>query len=293
MRRPFQTTLNKLLRFSGVGQHTGAPTTITLHPSAPNSGIQFHTGNTLIPATFENADLTSMYTLLRSPSMPYTTLYNVEHLLAAVSAAGVDNLRVGVTSSELPIMDGSASAFATALARASSPQSVARRVVVVRRPVQVSLERHVASLRPPLDDDDEALTLDVAIDFGRRLIAGDGAKQRVLFRLSENGFRDRIARARTFCFSEDVQRLRNSGYQRGTTVDNALVFASDGRPVNSDGLRYSDEPCRHKVLDCLGQLRLGGVLVGHYRATTPLQSLNIALLRELYKNPDNYSIEEG
>lgn len=181
-------------------------------------------------------------------------------------------------------MDGSAAPFAVALAGNVVSLNQPRRRIVVRRCVSVWDGARTAALFPR-EDGKTGLLLDVTTHF-----RGLGA-QRVRFELAEEPFRRRIARARTFCYRRDVERMRAAGLAKGGTLDNAVVIDEDGQVLNDGGWRFEDEVCRHKLLHCIGDLRLGGCFVGEFRAVRPEHALNLELLRALYRDPENYFIE--
>lgn len=288
-----QTTVSKVLRFVGKSLHKGMHSTVTLNPAPPNTGIVFHHSSQTIPAIFENVSTNALSTTITSPYSPRRSISTVEHLLAALSAAAIDNVAIHVSAPELPIMDGSAAAFSNALTNSVVSVGHHKHVVVVKQTVRVHSADHLqrfASICPP-EEETLSLHLDVSIDFGHRITAGAGGRQRLSLLLSEPLFRQNISRARTFSFIDDLYQLRQQGLVKGSSLDNALVFDVHGNVVNSEGLRYSDEPCRHKMLDCIGDLRLGGIICGRYRALRPGHELNIALLNKLYRNPNNYAVQ--
>lgn len=264
--------------------HSGLSCTLALHPASADTGLNFFHGGTTIAAVFENVVSTTLCTTLASPGNRFATLATVEHVLAALSAAGVDNVTLEASESELPIMDGSAGPFAIALAGNVEALDQPRRRIVIRRCVSVRNGAHTAAISPR-EQGKQNLLLDVTTNF-----RGLGA-QRVHFELAEEPFRRHIARARTFCFRSDVERMRAAGLAKGRTPDNAVVMEDDGRVLTDGGWRFKDEVCRHKLLDCIGDLRLGGCLIGAFKTVGPGHTLNLQLLRKLYRDPANYSIE--
>lgn len=285
-----QATLGKVLSFHGTGLHTSFPSTLTLHPAPAGTGIRFISRECSIPAVFENVSDSRLCTSLRSPSAPAVILSTVEHLLAALSAAGVDNVRSEVSGAEVPIMDGSAAPFASALfGNVTLLPDAPRQRVVVKREVAVRMDDHsgerYALIRPHPENVLECLRLDVTTAH-----RGLGT-HRVSCEQTEEEFRTRIAQARTYCYRSDIERMRKQGLAKGGSLDNAVVLNDDGSVLNDDGWRFPDEVCRHKVLDCIGDLRLGGWFVGEFVAVRPGHSLNLQLLRALYRDPENYSLE--
>lgn len=297
-----QRTLRKTLRFTGIGLHTGIASTVLLQPAPAHAGVIFATGPHRISATVENVRGAALCTSLGGVHHGREfRVHNVAHLLAALAAERVDNARVLLTGPEVPVMDGSASPFTTALrGNVVDIPGVRRTRIVVRRPVSVTLKGGrggstaptSVTLEPPLCGDvagDAGLTLDVTVDYGARIKAGAGGRQRVEFAVTPEVFRNHIARARTFCFADEVEAMRAKGLVRGSSMDNAVVF-KNGICINPDGLRYGDEAARHTVLDSIGDLSLGGNIAAHYVAQRPEHALNVMLLRILYLDPGNYEI---
>ncbi|CAN8064299.1 unnamed protein product [Agarophyton chilense] len=278
------------MRFVSKALHTGTPSELTLRPAPANAGITFHHRNDCIPATFENVADVTLCTTLRAPSSSATTVSSVEHLLAALSAAGVDNVQAHTSSAELPIMDGSAWAFTLALKGQVVPLNAAKRLTIVRRAVRVDSRdgKAHASLWPLPGV--RSLDLEV-MTFVNGMSRSNLGTQRVAFTLSEGAFRRHVARARTFWSRSELERWRKKGLILGGGMDNSLLYEEGGKVLNSDGLRYSDEICRHLAVDCIGDLRLGGVVLGRYTAVRPAHWLNVELLRKLYRDPENYVLE--
>lgn len=278
-----QTTLRSALRFRGTGLHTGKACVLTLHPATADTGLQFlHKGHA-IPGVFENVITTTPATILASPSSASSTLSTVDQILAALSAAAVDNVHAEVSAPELPIMDGSAAPFARALAgNVCALDGSVRKRVWVTRSVAVGERGRYVRLEPR--EKDSGLVLDVTSQY-----LGLGT-QRLRLELGEELFRGRIARARRFWFRREVEVLRNAGFVKGGVVDCGLVLDDDGRVLSDGGLRFADEVCRHQILQCIGQLRLGGCFVAEFVAVRPAHALIVELLRKLYRDPNNYCI---
>lgn len=279
---PLQTTIRKALHFHGIGLHTAHKTRLTLLPSPPNTGILFTLEDQTLPAVFENITHTTPTTVLSSPRNPSVTLSTVAHLLAALSASNVDNVRAEVSAAELPFMDGSAAPFATALAdNVCKLEGMPRKKVRVRKHVAVGNALRYVRFGPWEHSD--GLWLDVT--------SRQAGLQRVSMELEERRFRAYIARARQCWFRREVEELRKEGFIKGGIVDCAVVMEEDGRVVSDGGLRYADEVCRHQLLDYVGLLRLGGCFAARFEAVGPAQALILQLLRELYRDPSNYCIE--
>jgi UDP-3-O-[3-hydroxymyristoyl] N-acetylglucosamine deacetylase len=273
---PFrQRTLKQRAALSGVGLHSGATVAITLAPAPVDSGIVFVRDGIEIPALSEFVVDTTLNTSLGRSSVRIGT---VEHVLAALAGCGIDNARVEVEGPEVPIADGSADPFVALVREAGvHEQRAARRYLLVRRTVAVSEGDKLARLSPA-----RRLLVDYTIDFRHPLISDQCFRLEV----NEKSFQREIARARTFGFKRDVERLHSAGLARGGSLDNAVVV-DDFNILNPDGLRYPDEFVRHKVLDAMGDLSLIGMpVLGQLTARKSGHALNQQLVRKVLAEHD-------
>ena len=197
----------------------------------------------------------------------------VEHLLAGLIGLGVDNAVIEIDGAEVPVMDGSATAFVEAIDRVGTvAQKAPKRFLKVLKPVRVEMGSAWAEFRPF-----DGCRFDVAIDYDCAVIG----KRAMDVTLTPQKFRREIAGARTFGNMKDVDRLRAAGFARGSSLENSVVIA-DGVVLNPDGLRFPDEFVRHKVLDAIGDLALAGApLCGLYRSYRGGHKLNAAALSAL------------
>ena len=209
-----------------------------------------------------------------------------EHVLAALRGMGVDNAIIEVDGPEVPIMDGSATAFVAAIDQAGIvSQSAARRFIQVVKPVQVAIGDSFGELRPHAS----GFRAEVEIDFPNPVIG----RQVYSLDLSPERFRREISRARTFGCVNDVARLWSAGFALGASFENSVVF-DETRLLNTEGLRYSDECVRHKVLDVIGDLALAGLpLLGAFRSFRGGHKLNHAVLTALLADRTAYRMVEA
>jgi UDP-3-O-[3-hydroxymyristoyl] N-acetylglucosamine deacetylase len=285
-----QTTLSERATLIGNGVHSNAPVQIVLHPADANHGIVFlRTGladgrERLIEARHSLVSATELCTVLGEDSSG--SVATIEHLMAAIVGLGLDNVLVEIDGPEMPILDGSSAEFVDAIDRAGLVTlSTARKFVRVLRPVRVSNGRAFAELKPY----DRGFRLDVEIDFDTPIIG----RQRKVFELTPSGFRKEIARARTFGFMRDVERLWKAGFALGASLDNTVAIGDDA-VINPEGLRWSDEFVRHKTLDAIGDLALAGhQLLGDYRSYCGGHGLNVAVVEALFADRANYAIVES
>ncbi len=285
-----QTTIRERIELKGAGVHSNAPARLVLHPADVNSGIVFlRTGladgrERLIEAKWSKVSLTELCTVIGDQSD--ASVSTVEHLLAAFSGLGVDNVVVEVDGPEVPIMDGSAAEFVEAIDHVGLvQQSAARRYIKVLKPVRVEHGRAFSELRPHAS----GFRLEVEIDFASDLIG----RQARIVDLEPGVFRKDISRARTFGFISDVERLWKAGFALGASLENTVALDGE-RILNPEGLRFADEFVRHKTLDAIGDLALAGApILGCYRSFCGGHKMNVAVLAALFADKSNYKIVES
>src|SRR5882757_1162640 len=284
-----QTTLRAQATVTGVGVHSGLPVSLTLGPAPVDAGFIFvRTGrdgaDREVQATFDAVIATELSTVLGDREGPLVS--TAEHVLAALRGMGVDNAIIEVDGPEVPIMDGSSAAFVAAINQAGIvTQPAVRRFIQVLKPVQVRIGDSLGELRPFAG----GFRAEVEIDFTNPVIG----RQTFSFDLSPEGFRRDVARARTFGCINDTARLWSAGFALGASFENTVVF-DDTRLLNTEGLRYSDECVRHKVLDVIGDLALAGLpLLGIYRSVRGGHKLNHAVLKALLADRSAWRVVES
>jgi UDP-3-O-[3-hydroxymyristoyl] N-acetylglucosamine deacetylase len=278
-----QQTLNTAIACRGVGLHSGRPATLTLRPAAANSGIRFRRVDRAadgfeVAADIDNVVDHRLATAIGAVSGP--RIGTVEHLLAALSGCGIDNALLDLDGPEVPIMDGSAAPFVFLIESAGIvAQDAPRRAIEVLRPVSVVEGEKRAELSPG-----SGYALSFQIDFPSKAIG----RQDASVRLVNGTFKREIAPARTFGFEHEVAALRVAGLAAGGDLSNAIVVRGHD-VVNDEGLRFSDEFVRHKVLDSIGDLYLAGApIVGQFHGVRSGHALNHALLRALRASPQSW-----
>jgi UDP-3-O-[3-hydroxymyristoyl] N-acetylglucosamine deacetylase len=273
-----QTTLQDHVTVAGIGVHSGAPATLTLHPAEADTGIAFlRCGSDGQPdrelsANFRAVTATEFATVLGDHNGPAVS--TTEHVLAAMQALGVDNAVVEVDGPEVPIMDGSAAPFVAAIDQAGIVMLPAsRRYIQVLKPVGVAKGDSYGELRPYL----RGFRVETEIEFDHPLIG----RQAFAIDVEPDLFRRELARARTFGFMRDVAKLWSAGYALGASFENTVVIA-ENRVLNPEGMRFADEFVRHKAVDAIGDLALSGApLIGAYRSVRGGHKLNHAVLTAL------------
>jgi UDP-3-O-[3-hydroxymyristoyl] N-acetylglucosamine deacetylase len=284
-----QTTLGDRTTISGIGVHSGLPVTLTLHPADAGTAVVFvrraADGNLQreIRASAGSVTATELATVLGDASGPGVS--TIEHIMAALCGLGVDNAIIELDGPEAPIMDGSAAAFVEAIDQVGIISlSAPRRYTKVLKPVRVATGDSYGELRPY----SRGFRIEVDIDFDHPLIG----KQSLVIEVGPTSFRRKLARARTFGFLRDVDKLWDAGYALGASLENTLVLADD-RVLNPDGLRYADEFVRHKALDAIGDLALAGApILGAYRSVRGGHKLNHAVLSALIADPTAFTVVE-
>jgi UDP-3-O-[3-hydroxymyristoyl] N-acetylglucosamine deacetylase len=277
----YQRTVAKRVTCTGVGLHSGRPATLTLAPAAPDAGITFVRRDLglEIPA---RADCVVDTVLSTSLGVPGGRVATVEHVLAALTGMGVDNCRVEVDGPEIPILDGSAAPFVYLLEEAGlRTQRAGKRFLVMREAVEVREGDKLARLEPAPE-----LSIRFTVDFGHPLITD----QTFDFVFSDRAFAREVARARTFCFVRDIEKMKAAGLAQGGSLDNAIVV-DDFSILNPGGLRYPDEFARHKTLDALGDLSLLGMpVIGALTARKSGHALNQALVKKVLALPASHRV---
>ena len=278
---PFrQRTLKRRAQLHGIGLHSGAEVALTIAPAAADAGIVFERDGEEIPALADFVVDTTMNTSLGREGMRVGT---VEHLMAALAGCGIDNARVEIEGPEVPIMDGSAEPFVRLIREAGvHEQRSARRFLMIRKPIAVSEGDKVARLTPARG----RFAISYTIDFRHPLITDQTCK----VEMNERSFQREIARARTFGFKRDVERLHSLGLARGGSLANAVVV-DDFNILNPEGLRFPDEFVRHKVLDAVGDLALLGMpVIGQLTAVKSGHHLNHQLVRKVLAEADSCEV---
>jgi UDP-3-O-[3-hydroxymyristoyl] N-acetylglucosamine deacetylase len=284
-----QTTLRSQATVTGVGVHSGLPVNLTIGPASVDAGFIFvrsglEGGDREVRADPAAVIATEFQTVLGDAEGPLVS--TAEHVLAALRGMGVDNVTIEIDGPEVPIMDGSAAPFVTAIEQAGIvTQSAPRRFIQVVKPVQVALGDSFGELRPYAG----GFRAEVEIDFVNPVIG----KQSYTLELSPERFRREISRARTFGFLNDVARLSSAGFALGASFENTVVF-DDERLLNTEGLRHADECVRHKVLDVIGDLALAGLpILGTFRSVRGGHKLNHAALTALLADRTAWRVVEG
>jgi UDP-3-O-[3-hydroxymyristoyl] N-acetylglucosamine deacetylase len=267
-----QRTVGKRVSCTGVGLHSGRPATLTLAPAAADAGITFVRMDLGVEIAARNENVVDTV-LSTSIARGAARVATVEHVLAALLGMGIDNCRIEVDGPEVPILDGSAAPFVCLVREAGiRAQRAGRRYVVVEQPVEVRDGDKLARIEPA-----SSFSVQFTADFGHPLITNQAFR----FVLDDRTFEREVARARTFCFRRDIERMQAAGLAQGGSLENAIVV-DDFSILNPEGLRFPDEFARHKVLDAVGDLALAGMpVLGAVTAVKSGHAMNQALVRKV------------
>ena len=282
----YQRTLRKDVKCTGIGLHSGKQVTLTIKPAPVNHGIKFVRVDLphkpVICAHFRNVIDTSLATTLGMDGVIVST---IEHLMATFAGLKIDNALIEMDAYEAPIMDGSAEPFTSMIKKAGiKTQPKKRYMIVVKEPIKMIEEDKEVGLYPS-----DTLKITYTIRFDHPLVK----EQSYSISLVDGLFEKEISPARTFGFLDEVDYLKRNGFARGGSLENAVVIDKD-RVLNPEGLRYSNEFVRHKILDCIGDLSLLAMpLVGHIVAVKSGHALNHALLKKFMQQKSCWETAEA
>jgi UDP-3-O-[3-hydroxymyristoyl] N-acetylglucosamine deacetylase len=278
----FETTVQRAVAAEGVGLHSGVEVNIRILPAPVSTGIVFvrtDLENFLIPASWRHVARVSYATSLMRQGVLIST---TEHLLSVFYSMGIDNAYVEIDNLEVPILDGSGQPFVDLLAQAGVRRyRRKRRYLRIRRPISVEDRGRRISILPA-----ESFRLTCETDFPHPLVG----RQSLELEVTPERYAAEIAAARTFGFEYELDQMRGMGLIRGASLENAVCFTRDG-VLNPGGLRASDECCRHKALDLIGDLALlGRPLLGHVIAERAGHAMHTALVARIMSDASLYEI---
>ena len=268
-----QRTIQKPVEVVGIGLHKGVPVKLRLEPLGEDSGIVFYRSDKgiSIPLKPENVVDTKMATVIGKEGAVVST---IEHLMSAVYAFGIDNLRIMVDNDEVPILDGSAISFVMMIKEAGIKELEApKKFLRITKEVEIKEGKKFAKISPSKE-----ISFDFEIFFEHPMIGN----QKYHFNFSTQNYIEEIARARTFGFLKEVQYLRSIGLALGGSLENAIVL--DDKGILNENLRFPDEFVRHKILDAIGDMSLLGYnFIGNYEAFASGHHLNHLLTLKIFE----------
>ena len=281
-----QKTIREIIKFEGIGLHSGKKVLMTLFPALPNSGIIFKRSdlkknNLIYPSVFNVSSASYCTKLTNEYGVSVST---VEHLMAALCGLGVDNLLIELNSEELPIMDGSAKNFVEVINSVGfkiSDQPI-RIIKIDKKNSYIDGEKFIT-----FEPNKISLEIDFEIKYKQNSILNQ--------RNNKNIYMDDLTdifNSRTFCLFEDVEKLKEMGLAQGGSLDNAIVLKGN-TILNTEKLRNANEFVNHKILDCLGDIYLAGYrMVGKITSSQGGHNVTNQGLRDLLSNNENFSIIE-
>ncbi len=279
-----QKTIEEELNFCGIGLHTGNKVSMTLSPAPSDTGIVFRrklkNKTVFIKAKYNNVKSTRLCTLISDSEG--NSVSTVEHILSALYALEVDNVYIDLDSNEVPVYDGSSLEFVKRINQSGlGEQDSFKKFIKIKKNIEIHNNDKVARVSP---FDNTLITTE--INYDHKLIG----KQTISLLLTPKIYESQICSARTFGFLKEVESLRNQGLALGGSLDNAIVL-DEKKVLNKDGLRFSDEFVRHKLLDFIGDISLSGHrMLGSFFTSHPGHELNYKLLIKVFESPDNWEL---
>jgi UDP-3-O-[3-hydroxymyristoyl] N-acetylglucosamine deacetylase len=278
----YETSVRRPVEISGVGLHSGAPVRLRISPAPPATGIVFvrtDLNHFRIPASWEYVARVSYATSLMRGSVLIST---TEHLLSVFYSMGIDNALVELDNLEVPILDGSGAPFIDLIQEAGiQTYRRPRRYVRIVKPVHVQTNGKSVAILPS-----DQFELSCHIFFDHQLVG----EQSLELEVTPANYASEIAPARTFGFEYELDAMRDMGLIRGASIDNAVCFTRS-EVANPGGLRFRDEPCRHKALDLIGDLALiGRPLLGRVVANKAGHAMHAQLVKRIMSDPSLYEV---
>jgi UDP-3-O-[3-hydroxymyristoyl] N-acetylglucosamine deacetylase len=274
----FQRTIKKEVSFSGIGLHTGKKVNVRLVPAPADTGIVFvRTDLKEAPSIKASPEHLSRLFYATNLSNGEVAVQTVEHLMAALSAFGIDNLFVYLDSEELPILDGSSAPYVYLFEETGVKDLPHRKRKYLKLKKEIIIEHDNKRIKAEPADQ---LVIDNTISFDHTY--KKIRYQRLVYVHNLENFRE-ISKARTFCFYHEVEALRAAGLAKGGSLENAIVIDKYGI-LNESGLRMENEFVAHKTLDLVGDLYiLGYPLLAKITAYRTGHALNAALVRRIHE----------
>ena len=282
-----QKTIREIIKFEGIGLHSGKKVLMTLFPALPNSGIIFKRSdlkknNLIYPSVFNVSSASYCTKLTNEYGVSVST---VEHLMAALCGLGIDNLLIDLNSEELPIMDGSAKDFLSILQQAGIMTQTKKRKYLK---ILNSFDFSDGTRKIRIEPNEKSFEVDFELHYNNKIIGNQ--KNKINF--TKDNLEDLIE-SRTFCLYEDIEKIKNIGLAQGGSLDNAIVV-KDEKILNVNGLRNKKEFVNHKILDLAGDFILAGYnILGKVECYKGGHEFSNLFLREILdKNKHNFEIIE-
>lgn len=283
-----QTTIKEsFILKGGKGLHSGEKSDLYFFPAPANHGIVFFRGDkkVKIPATYRYAQPSALCTTISNNGANVAT---IEHLLSVCNGLGIDNLLIELHSSEVPIMDGSGHEFFSGFQSVGIKQlDITKKCIKIIEPVSFQQGDITIFITPSNHSN-----FTYSIDYHHRQIG----QQEVSFQLTEKNYAEKIARAKTFGFRKDYEKLLEQGLAKGGNSDNAIILDDEGNFENMESMTWLNEPNLHKILDQIGDFYLADNMriIGDVFSHKSGHSSHLAFIRHLMDEcTDNYMVVNG
>ena len=282
MLRIYQTTLNTPVSFEGVGLHSGLNTKITILPAEADQGIIFKRvdlkKNNLVQANYTNVSSAKLCSTLKNEKG--VKVSTVEHLLAALYIAKIDNAIIEIDNEEVPIMDGSAKNFISVLNK-TEIKNLKNKIKYLKIIDRIELIENQKKIS--IEPNDFALEVDFKLNYDNKIIG----KQRNIVNFQTDDLED-IYNSRTFCLFEDIEKIKKLGLAKGGSLDNAIVVGNN-KLLNKNGLRNEKEFVNHKILDLAGDFVLSGYrILGKVVCEQGGHLLTNSFLKKLFTSKNSF-----
>ncbi len=282
----YQKTLSKKVNLEGVGLHSGKKSNISILPGEEDQGIIFKridiNKNNLIKANFENVSSARLCTTLENKHG--VRVSTVEHLLAALYIAGIDNALIEIDNEEVPIMDGSSKDFLNILKQNKIvDQTKKRKYLKILDNVELVDGKRKISIEP----NNSSLEVNFQLNYSNRIIG----KQKNTVDFQKDNLKD-VSSSRTFCLFEDIEKIKKLGLAKGGSLENAVVVDNE-KVLNDGGLRNEKEFVNHKILDLAGDFLLSGYrIIGKVICYQGGHELTNLFLRKLFNKNASFRVLE-
>tara|TARA_X000000950_G_scaffold67273_1_gene83048 strand:- start:1430 stop:2356 length:927 start_codon:yes stop_codon:yes gene_type:complete len=278
MKNVFQKTLSKSVNFKGIGLHSGKNVSIKVMPAKVNEGIVFKrvdlVKNNLIKANFVNVSSAKLCTTLKNNHG--VKVSTVEHLLAALYLADIDNAIIEIDNNEVPIMDGSAKIFLESFKNLEVINLKEKRKFLK---IEEKIELIDGSKKISIEPSDDTFEVEFQLNYDNSIIGN----QKNTINFDKDNFED-IYKSRTFCLYNDIEKIKKAGLAKGGSLDNAVVV-NENQVLNEGGLRNKKEFVNHKILDLVGDFLLSGKrILGKVKCYEGGHELTNKFLRKMFSS---------
>ena len=282
MLETYQKTIAKEVSFSGISLHKGRESKVRILPGESDLGIIFKRtdlkNNNVIKAKYDNVSSAKLCTTIRNNKG--IEVSTIEHLLAALYIAEVDNAIIEINCDEVPIMDGSAKNFLEKLKSVGTKDlDKKRKYLKILSTLRINDGEKEITIEP----NNDTLKVDFELKYDNKLIGN----QKNVVDFNCNDLND-ISESRTFCLSKDIEKIKNNGLAKGGSLYNAVVVDEE-KILNKSGLRNKNEFVNHKILDLVGDFYLAGCrIIGSVKCKQGGHQLTNTFLRHILSSKNNF-----